>query len=68
MAQNKDYLPTQWSQRIDRIADQVDTTSLSRLADLLGVIMLNVLMRYAFNEGRDGRTQWHLYSIGFSWA
>ena len=68
MAQNKDYLPhTQWSQRIDRIADQVGRAVSYIWLILLGVIMLNVLMRYAFNEGRIEmeELQWHLYSIGF---
>ena len=68
MAQNKDYLPhTQWSQRIDRIADQVGRAISYIWLILLGVIMLNVLMRYAFNEGRIEmeELQWHLYSIGF---
>lgn len=34
---------------------------------LIGVIMLNVTMRYAFGEGRIEfeEIQWHLYSIGF---
>ena len=68
MAQKKDYLPhTQWSQRIDRIADQVGRAISYIWLILLGVIMLNVLMRYAFNEGRIEmeELQWHLYSIGF---
>jgi TRAP-type mannitol/chloroaromatic compound transport system permease small subunit len=34
---------------------------------LLGVIMLNVVMRYLFSEGRIEleELQWHLYSVGF---
>ncbi len=34
---------------------------------LLGVIVVNVLMRYLFGEGRIEfeELQWHLYSIGF---
>ena len=34
---------------------------------LLGIIVLNVLLRYAFGEGRIEfeEIQWHLYSIGF---
>jgi TRAP-type mannitol/chloroaromatic compound transport system permease small subunit len=34
---------------------------------LLGVIVLNVLLRYAFGEGRIEfeEIQWHLYSVGF---
>lgn len=68
MAQKRDYLPhTRWSQRIDRIADQIGRAISYIWLILLGVIMLNVLMRYAFNEGRIEmeELQWHLYSIGF---
>jgi len=34
---------------------------------LLGVVVLNVLLRYAFGEGRIEfeEIQWHLYSVGF---
>ena len=34
---------------------------------LLGVIVTNVILRYAFSEGRIEleELQWHLYSIGF---
>lgn len=34
---------------------------------LLGVIVLNVVMRYLFSEGRIEfeETQWHLYAVGF---
>lgn len=34
---------------------------------LLGVIVLNVLLRYAFGEGRIEfeEIQWHLYAVGF---
>ena len=68
MAQKKEYLPhTRWSQQIDRVADQVGRAISYIWLILLGVIMLNVLMRYAFNEGRIEmeELQWHLYSIGF---
>ena len=68
MAQKKDYLPhTRWSQRIDRVADRVGHAISYVWLILLGVIMINVLMRYVFNEGRIEmeELQWHLYSIGF---
>ena len=68
MAQKKDYLPhTRWSQRIDRVADRVGRVISYVWLVLLGVIMINVLMRYVFNEGRIEmeELQWHLYSIGF---
>jgi TRAP-type mannitol/chloroaromatic compound transport system permease small subunit len=34
---------------------------------LLGIIVLNVVLRYAFGEGRIEfeEIQWHLYSVGF---
>lgn len=34
---------------------------------LLGIIVLNVLLRYAFGEGRIEfeEIQWHLYAVGF---
>ncbi|MCB1692477.1 MAG: TRAP transporter small permease subunit [Pseudomonadales bacterium] len=34
---------------------------------LLGIIVLNVVMRYVFSEGRIEfeEIQWHLYSVGF---
>ena len=68
MAQKQDYLPhTRWSQRIDRVADRVGRAISYIWLILLGIIMVNVLMRYVFNEGRIEmeELQWHLYSIGF---
>ena len=63
-----DYLP---QTRISRVIDPF-ISGLGRWVSLiwillLGVIVLNVLMRYAFNEGRIEleELQWHLYSIGF---
>jgi TRAP-type mannitol/chloroaromatic compound transport system permease small subunit len=67
MAANN-YLPeTRISRFIDPIIEQLGRwVSLIWLV-LLGVIVLNVLMRYAFSEGRIEleELQWHLYSIGF---
>lgn len=67
MAAN-DYLPeTRISRFIDPLIEQLGRwVSLIWLV-LLGVIVLNVLMRYAFNEGRIEleELQWHLYSVGF---
>ena len=63
--------------------DQLPTTAVSRTIDLwlqrlgnglswiwvglISVIVLNVLLRYAFSEGRIEleEIQWHLYSTGF---
>ena len=65
---SKDYLPhTVWSKRMDRVADQVGRAISYVWLVLLAVIVINVLMRYLFNEGRIEmeELQWHLYSIGF---
>ena len=63
-----DYLPqTRVSRAIDPlIAGMGRWVSLIWVL-LLGDIVLNVLMRYAFSEGRIEleELQWHLYSIGF---
>lgn len=64
----KDYLPhTPWSRRIDHFADLIGRAVSYVWMILLWVIMVNVLMRYAFNEGRIEmeELQWHLYSVGF---
>jgi TRAP-type mannitol/chloroaromatic compound transport system permease small subunit len=65
---SKDYLPhTVWSKRMDRVADQVGRAVSYVWLVLLAVIVINVLMRYLFNQGRIEmeELQWHLYSIGF---
>ena len=64
----KDYLPhTNWSRRIDRAADRVGRITSYIWLLLLGVIVVNVLLRYALNQGRIEmeELQWHLYSLGF---
>ena len=65
---SKDYLPqTAFSRRVDSVIRLVgDGLSYIWLA-LLCVIVFNVLLRYALNEGRIEleEIQWHLYSIGF---
>ena len=64
----KDYLPhTTWSRRIDRVAKEAGQWISYVWLILLSVIVINVLMRYVFNEGRIEleELQWHLYSIGF---
>ncbi len=57
--------------RFSRIVDTI-IIKLGRIVSwvwllLLGVIVLNVTMRYVFGEGRIEfeEIQWHLYSIGF---
>lgn len=67
MAAN-DYLPeTRISRFIDPVIEQLGRWVSFIWLVLLGVIVLNVLMRYAFNEGRIEleELQWHLYSVGF---
>jgi TRAP-type mannitol/chloroaromatic compound transport system permease small subunit len=67
MAAN-DYLPeTRISRFIDPIIEQLGRWVSLIWLILLGVIVLNVLLRYAFSEGRIEleELQWHLYSIGF---
>lgn len=63
-----DYLPhTIWSTRLDRCVRAVgNAVSLIWLV-LLAVIVVNVLLRYVFSEGRIEleELQWHLYSVGF---
>ncbi|MEE4281058.1 MAG: TRAP transporter small permease subunit [Pseudomonadales bacterium] len=63
-----DYLPqTQISRAIDPLISGLGRWVSLIWVLLLGVIVLNVLMRYVFSEGRIEleELQWHLYSIGF---
>ena len=62
------------SQAESRFSDFIDKLSLKIggmvsyiWVVLLGVIVTNVILRYAFSEGRIEleELQWHLYSIGF---
>ncbi|MEM7099286.1 MAG: TRAP transporter small permease subunit [Pseudomonadota bacterium] len=62
------YLPnTKTSARIDAVVGKIGRATSYIWALLLGVIVINVLLRYAFSEGRIEleELQWHLYSIGF---
>ena len=64
----KDYLPnTVWSRRLDRLADHIGRGVSYVWLLLLGVIVINVFMRYILNEGRIEleELQWHLYAVGF---
>lgn len=65
---SQDYLPhTPWSRRIDQTVAQIGRVLSLIWLLLLAVIVLNVSMRYAFNQGRIEleELQWHLYSVGF---
>lgn len=65
---NDSYLPhTVWSRRIDTFISRVGRGLSLIWLVLLAVIVINVLLRYAFNEGRIEleELQWHLYSTGF---
>ena len=65
---NDSYLPhTPISSRIDGLLEQVGQWVSIIWVVLLGVIVVNVLMRYVFSEGRIEmeELQWHLYSVGF---
>lgn len=62
------YLPeTPWSRRIDTVIVGMGRWLSGIWLLLLAVIVVNVMLRYAFSEGRIEleELQWHLYSIGF---
>ena len=62
------YLPqTKFSTQIDRVIIALGKFTSLIWVILLGVIVFNVVMRYAFNEGSIEleELQWHLYSMGF---
>lgn len=58
---------TALSRRVDRWVAGIGTVVSYVWLVLLAVIVLNVLVRYAFNQGRIEfeEIQWHLYSLGF---
>ncbi len=58
---------TRVSQRIDALLGRLEDAAGWIWLLLLGVIVVNVVARYAFGEGRIEfeELQWHLYSIGF---
>ena len=63
-----DFLPhTAVSKAIDGLLRRIGDVLSYIWAVLLAVIVINVLLRYAFSEGRIEleELQWHLYSIGF---
>ena len=63
-----DTLPhTYLSSRIDNFVQLIGQTLSYIWLALLFVIVINVLMRYLFSEGRIEleELQWHLYSVGF---
>ena len=63
-----DFLPhTPLTRRIDTLLDQIGRATSYIWLVLLAVVVVNVVLRYAFSEGRIEleELQWHLYSIGF---
>ena len=63
-----EYLPhTPLSRRIDDFLITVGRATSYIWIALLAVIVCNVVLRYALNEGRIEleELQWHLYSVGF---
>ena len=60
------YPETWLSRRVDRLLERLDAWLGWIWLVLLGVIVLNVVLRYAFGEGRIEfeEIQWHLYAIG----
>ena len=60
------YPDTRFSLRVDRVLRRLDAWLGWIWLVLLGVIVLNVVLRYAFGEGRIEfeEVQWHLYAIG----
>ncbi len=62
-----EYPHTPLTRRIDGWIERIGKVASLIWAVLLVVIVINVLLRYAFSEGRIEleELQWHLYSIGF---
>ena len=63
-----EFLPhTPLTRRIDGLVSGIGPWLSYIWLVLLAAIVVNVLLRYAFNEGRIEfeELQWHLYSIGF---
>ncbi len=58
---------TAFSRRVDPLLGRIGRWVSWLWLVLLGIIVLNVVLRYAFGEGRVEfeEIQWHLYSIGF---
>ena len=61
---------TRLSRRLDGIVRRVGETASWIWIVLLVVVVLNVVLRYAFGEGRIEfeEIQWHLYATGFLFA
>lgn len=58
---------TAFSRRVDALLVAIGRAVSWIWLALLAIIVLNVLLRYAFGEGRIEfeEIQWHLYSVGF---
>lgn len=62
------HLPhTRFSSAIDRLISVIGEAASWLWAVLLAVIVINVIIRYAFDSGRIEfeELQWHIYSAGF---
>lgn len=61
------YPSTRISRAVDRVLTPLSAVASWLWIGLLAVIVLNVLLRYAFGAGRIEfeELQWHLYSVGF---
>lgn len=62
-----DFPRTRISDAFDSLVEGVGNIVSWLWVILIGVIVLNVTLRYAFNEGRIEfeELQWHLYAVGF---
>ncbi|MFP6605583.1 MAG: C4-dicarboxylate ABC transporter permease, partial [Myxococcota bacterium] len=58
---------TRLSRGLDRLVRRVGDAASWLWLVLLGVVVLNVVLRYLFGEGRIEfeEIQWHLYATGF---
>ncbi|MEQ8858651.1 MAG: TRAP transporter small permease subunit [Pseudomonadales bacterium] len=58
---------TAFSRRVDPLLRRIGHWVSWLWLALLGIIVLNVVLRYAFGEGRIEfeEIQWHLYAVGF---
>ena len=67
LAQHTALPETRLSHRLDALVRRTGDAAAWLWLVLLAVVVLNVLLRYAFGEGRIEfeEIQWHLYALGF---
>lgn len=67
LAQHTELPETRLSHRLDALVRRTGDAASWLWLVLLGVVVLNVLLRYVFGEGRIEfeEIQWHLYALGF---